>query len=126
MRWFRSNIRAGSRLALLALAIQITVAFGHVHLYGFGPASAKAGAPVEIFAAEAPGPRDPLPNPGGPADRDCPICALIQSAATSAPSVAPALPLPLKFIPVRREAQTELAQATSPHFLFEARAPPSI
>jgi hypothetical protein len=126
MRWFRSNIRAGSRLALLALAIQIVVAFGHVHLYGFGRASAKAGAPADVFAAVAPNPRDSLPNSGGPADPDCPICALIQSASTSPPSLAPALLLPLTFIPLRREAKSELAKAASPHFLFQARAPPSI
>jgi len=31
MKWFRSNIRHGSRLALLALAIQFVLSFGHFH-----------------------------------------------------------------------------------------------
>ncbi len=34
MRWFRSNIRRGARLALLALGIQLALTFGHVHLDG--------------------------------------------------------------------------------------------
>jgi len=32
MRWFRSNIRLGSRLALFALAVQMALSLGHVHL----------------------------------------------------------------------------------------------
>src|SRR4030081_2334068 len=31
MRWFRSNIRLASRLALFALAIQFLLSFGHFH-----------------------------------------------------------------------------------------------
>ncbi len=31
MKWFRSNIRLGSRLALFALAIQFLLSFGHFH-----------------------------------------------------------------------------------------------
>src|ERR1700722_1755971 len=31
MKWFRSNIKHGSRLALLALAIQFVLSFGHFH-----------------------------------------------------------------------------------------------
>ena len=32
MKWFRSNIRHGSRLALFALAVQLALSFGHIHL----------------------------------------------------------------------------------------------
>ena len=31
MKWFRSNIKRGSRLALFALAIQFVLSFGHFH-----------------------------------------------------------------------------------------------
>ena len=31
MKWFRSNIKHGSRLALFALAIQFALSFGHFH-----------------------------------------------------------------------------------------------
>ena len=43
MRWFRSNIRAGSYVALLALAVQLVLSFGHVHLNGF---KSTAGLPL--------------------------------------------------------------------------------
>ena len=31
MKWFRSNIKHGSRLALLALVLQFALSFGHFH-----------------------------------------------------------------------------------------------
>ncbi|MGH6751213.1 MAG: DUF2946 domain-containing protein, partial [Bradyrhizobium sp.] len=31
MKWFRNNVKHGSRLALLALAIQFVLSFGHFH-----------------------------------------------------------------------------------------------
>ena len=31
MKWFRSNIKNGSRLALFALALQFALSFGHFH-----------------------------------------------------------------------------------------------
>src|SRR5436190_18978618 len=34
MKWFRSNVRHGSRLALFALAIQVLLSFGHFHVSG--------------------------------------------------------------------------------------------
>jgi hypothetical protein len=43
MKWFRSNIRLGSRLALLALAIQFLLSFGHSHGGGALAASVSAG-----------------------------------------------------------------------------------
>ncbi len=40
MKWFRSNIRTGARLALLALLVQFALSFGHIH--GFAPQAASA------------------------------------------------------------------------------------
>ena len=42
MKWFRSNIRRGSQLALFALAIQFLLSFGHFH--GSGAQAALSGA----------------------------------------------------------------------------------
>ena len=36
MKWFRSNIRHGTRLALLALAVQFVLSFGHAAYFGLG------------------------------------------------------------------------------------------
>jgi hypothetical protein len=127
MRWFRLHIRIGSRLALFALALQLVLTFGHVHLDGLTPsAHALRSAVANHFTASLLNPADPSGSPQGTADSDCPICALIQLASTSAPSVAPPLPVPLMLGGVKLEAPNELQWAPSPQFAFQARAPPSI
>jgi hypothetical protein len=120
MRWFRSNMHFGARLALIALALQFVLTFGHVH----APAAASTGLTLLSNAAGGSGSHGPADK--GLADSDCPTCALIQLGGISAPAVAPALPLPAvdNFTTLRPHA--ELASATSSHFRFQARAPPSI
>jgi hypothetical protein len=123
MRWFRSKLHLGARLALFALAVQLTLSFGHVHLDNFAPASTKsamASGSGTVLLIE----RTPSHNSSGSLDADCPICALIQLVATSAPSVAPALPLPVSLGSIQLQAPAQLASASSTHFLFQARAPP--
>lgn len=128
MRWFRSNIHFGSRLALFALAIQIILSFGHVHYDELMPDAAKAMplAIVNVPPAAALSTSIPNHESNGSIDFDCPICALIHMASTSAPSAPPALPFLAFFGLFRLEASVELALAASPHFLFQARAPPSV
>src|ERR1700761_6832278 len=46
MKWFRANIKHGSRLALLALAIQFVLSFGHFH-----PIEAAQAAPELVQSA---------------------------------------------------------------------------
>ena len=128
MRWFRSNVRFGSRLALFALALQIVLTFGHVHLSGLGSALSwsAASATASKSAASLPNSSSPVQKPGGAADFDCPVCALIQLASTSAPAVAPALPVPAAFNRLRLEAPEQLRRAVSLYFSFQARAPPLV
>ncbi len=123
MRWFRSNMRRGAQLALLALGIQLALTFGHVHLDGvvFGKAAPSA---ITVHAG-LPSP-DQGPKTHGSRDFDCPICALIQLAGTSAPSVAPVLPVPKVFSLFRPTPLDELQWAASPEFSFQARAPPAV
>jgi hypothetical protein len=128
MRWFRSNIRLGARLALFALAVQAVLSFGHVHFYAL--TRAPASAPTAVIA------QDPsvavlsspagAPKSDGSVGADCAICALIQLSAASMPAVAPAFLLPSYFEPRRLYAPLALVLAASPHFLFQARAPPAI
>ena len=122
MRWFRSNIQFGTRLALIALALQAVLTFGHVH----APAAASTGLALLSKAVAPGGSGSHDPADKGLVDSLCPTCALIQLSATSAPAVAPTLPLPVvdDFVTLRPHA--ELAAATSPHFRSWARAPPSI
>jgi hypothetical protein len=129
MRWFRSNIRVGSRLALLALAVQFVLSFSHVHLSDLGLTGAKAAAAVTASGAGAAAPdkpATPTQKSDGPIDPGCAICGLIQLAATSTPSEAPALLLPARLGHVRLEVPAQLALVATSHYSFQARAPPSI
>lgn len=128
MFWFRSNIRFGSRLALFALAVQIVLSFGHFHNHDITQASPSL-APTTLASAHgtvSPDMYDPDHKSNGSADFDCPICALIQLAATSVPSVAPALPSPETIGMLRLEAPIALALLSSSHFSFNARGPPTV
>jgi hypothetical protein len=123
MRWFRSKMQFGSRLALVALALQIVLTFGHVHT--FVPAAVDTTLSSAVAASDdGSSSRDPSRN--GLADFDCPICALINLAGTSTLSVAPDLPLPVSVDFVTLRPRPELASATAPYFQPKARAPPSI
>jgi hypothetical protein len=126
MHWLRSNIRLGARLALFALAVQIVLAFGHVHFDAFAlaPAGSAAAATAQDTALQS-NPA-PVPKSNGSLGADCAICALIQLSAALAPATAPTVPLPTNRGPLALPAPAALALATSPHFLFQARAPPSI
>jgi len=126
MRWFRNHIRLGSRAALLALALQFVLTLGHVHGVAAGVAEKALTAWSDQSKVVAPQPAKPDRRSTGTAEFDCPICALIQMASTSAPAVAPALPLPALYVVVASSAPAEPAWTTSPHFPFQARGPPSV
>lgn len=128
MRWIRSNIHGFARLALFAMAVQVIVTFGHVHLDGLVPASARGGQSVadQALTPSAKKAQDQDRKSPGTADRDCPICALIQLASTSAPAVAPPLPIPASLGGTILEAPNVSGATASPTFAFQARAPPAI
>lgn len=128
MRWFRSNIRAGVASALFALLVQFAVTFSHVHLDGLIPpvrhGHSRGAGVAGHFTASLQKPGDAQGLPGVP-DTDCPICALIQLAGTSAPSIAPPLPTPTMVGGAKLELPDELSSAAAPLFAFQARGPPS-
>jgi hypothetical protein len=126
MRWFRSNIRLGSRLALAALAVQFLLTFSHIDDCDLAPAGAKVVTLVMAggSSAVAPDKNAPIRKSDRTADRTCPICALIQLAAASAPSSAPVLLPPTMLGRHRLEMPAAASVAASPPALFRARAPP--
>jgi len=128
MRFIRSNLRRLARLALLALAVQFAVTFGHVHLDGFKPAAAHArtAAAADQGAAPLTKVHNKGPQSQGAADFDCPICALIQLASTSAPSVAPPLPVPAILGGAIVYVRAAPDFAASPTSAFQARGPPTV
>ena len=121
MHWFRSNLRLGSGLALVALTVQIVLSLVHVHL----DSSRIAPGPIAGQSAEAPAAsRGPTHHPNGPADDYCPICALIQLAGMSGPSVPPEVKLPEIADWVNLEPGLDFTLPALPVQNFRARAPP--
>jgi hypothetical protein len=131
MRWWRSHLRLGSRLALFALAVQFALSFAHVHLEGFASSPSSISARI---AALVDGPQPvALPsdqtapskqNRHGQTPDFCAICSVIHLAGTLVPSAAPALPLPETIGAVRFDPRAERQFAGARPAFFQARAPP--
>src|SRR5665213_45665 len=117
MKWLRSNIRHGSRLALFALAIQFALSFGHFH-----PIAAQA-APGMSQAAQ---PQQPASDHDS--DRQsgdgCAICAVVAMANTVTFATPPLLLLPqaVEFSYLTTDA--EPVQLNAVRVAFKPRAPP--
>jgi hypothetical protein len=126
MCWIRSNIGGLSRLALFALALQFALTFGHVHLQGSALTLANAAAVADQATAPSGQAQADNHKSQKPADFDCPICALIQLASTSAPSVAPPLPVPAMVGGLALETPNYIGVAPAPRFAFLARGPPLV
>ncbi|HEY1544576.1 MAG TPA: DUF2946 family protein [Xanthobacteraceae bacterium] len=123
MRWFRTNIRFGSRLALFALAVQIVLSFGHVHVGKIATSHLPAHA-MQLQAADGNMPS----HPGHAADAND-FCAICASIAMVASSVLPEPALPAPPVATSHLWSREFASSLPPrqaHFLFQARAPPFI
>src|ERR1700730_14303256 len=107
MKWFRSNIRHGSRLALFALVVQLGLSFGHFHgsVAQAAPAIQSAqlqtgvhdanGLPAATAADQAAQPQpvsnhDPDQQPGD----TCAICAVMAMANNQLSATPPRLLLP--------------------------------
>src|SRR5262245_10231345 len=99
MKWFRSNIRQGARLALLALSIQFVLSFGHFH--AIAPAQATTTSSLQqlpasidsAIAAHFENASRDQPRPDQDSDQAadlCAICAVVAMVNTATP--APALP----------------------------------
>src|SRR5207244_9053797 len=91
VKWFRNNIRTGSRLALFALAIQFALSFGHFHGAAVQAAPAtQAGLPnadlaptATLASPQARSETAQQQRSGHDTDQsgsDCAICAVISLA----------------------------------------------
>jgi len=144
MKWFRLNIRLGSRLALFALAIQFLLSFGHFHGGVARLASVDAKRPglhetigfaakrldgLELAAhANAFGQiRLPTPAGDGPAGQpgdDCAICAVMALAGTIVDAAPPLLPAPVAIAFAYLAADDGFTGPNSARGAFQPRAPP--
>jgi hypothetical protein len=145
MKWFRSNIRLGSRLALLALAIQFLLSFGHFHEGSVQAASAsmeakpsglhhvavaQLGAPDRALQAKAQTVLSPVRSktsdhvPPGHAGDDCAICAVMALAGTVVDAAPPLLLSPHATAFSYLAADDWFVEPHSARVAFQPRAPP--
>ena len=132
MKWFRSNIKYGSRLALLALALQFGLSFGHFHA-GAAPATAlalQAVAAQSDITAATPGAVDPsAPASHNDSDRhpseDCATCAVIALASTVLSATPPVMLLPQAEAFLYLVTDAAFADLNPVGVAFQPRAPPA-
>ena len=119
MKWFRSNTRYGSRLALVALCVQLVLSFGHFH------GVAALAAPTAVVSDDSAQPQTAPDHDSGqqPAD-NCAICAVIALANTTLFATPPLLELPqaVEFLYLTTDA--EFVHLQHARVAFQSRAPP--
>jgi hypothetical protein len=131
MKWFRSNIKHGSRLALFALAVQFVLSFGHFHggAAQAAPAVQSGLTASGLPAADAIGLSAQQPSPAHhdsdqqPSDA-CAICAVIALANAALFATPPLLLLPqaVEFSYLTTDAA--FVHLNSACIAFQPRAPP--
>jgi hypothetical protein len=118
MRWFRSNIKHGSRIALFALAIQFALSFGHFHRV----AAEAATVAVSQYAQQQ--------QPASDRDSDqhandvCAICAVMAMASTALFATPPVLQPPQAIELSSLATDAEFVHVNSVRVAFQPRAPP--
>ena len=123
MSWVRTNLKLGSWCALFALAIQLLVLFNHVHCSQSACWPASQPAIGSVSGGGDDGSTDSKPAIPGIGDY-CLLCAVVHMAGTILPAAAPAEPIAV--IAEKSLPWADLADisASTPHGIFQARAPP--
>jgi hypothetical protein len=137
MKWFRANIKHGSRLALLALVVQFALSFGHFHGAAAQAAPAIQSSPALSDASSADrlaatdlastaAAREPASDhdSGQPSNDPCAICAVMALANAVLFATPPLLLLPqaVEFLYLTTDA--EFIHLDSARTAFQSRAPP--
>jgi len=118
MKWFRSKLKYGSRVAVFALAIQFALSFGHFH------GVVTTAAPVAVSqSGQQQQPASDHDSNQHPNDT-CAICAVMAMANAVLFATPPALLLPqaTEFSPPAIDA--EFVLVNSIRVAFHPRAPP--
>lgn len=123
MKWFRTNIRHGSRLALLALAVQFVLTFGHVHAVDARIADTPLSIATETIATSTE--QQPGVPDTNPAADQCPICAVMVLAGTVLLATPPVLLLPDAIELLYLTTDAEFVHLNSARVAFQPRAPPA-
>jgi len=122
MRWFRTHIDLGSRLALFALAVQVVLSFGHIHVDKRAAAAVSpAGIALQVAGRDGV-PATPDHHTG--ATDVCAICATIGLLANSIiPDAGHLAPFPSHSITLSGAFAIAFTAYDS-QSSFQARAPP--
>jgi hypothetical protein len=125
MKWFRSNIKNGAKLALLALLVQFALSFGHIH--GFAPQAASATQTVlpADHVADTKPKSAPVKHDSDQTSDVCAICAVMAMASTVLFSTPPLLLLPDAVQILHRITDAEFVHLKSAGTAFQPRAPPA-
>ncbi|WGD50580.1 DUF2946 domain-containing protein [Bradyrhizobium sp. CB1650] len=133
MKWFRSNIRHGARLALFALLVQFALTFGHSHWFAQAAPLAqqslqqadgyKRVIPIDRSAVQKQTPSNP--DREQPGDDNCAICAVVALAGTVVFATPPLLLLPQAVELLYRTTDAEFVHLKSAGTAFQPRAPPA-
>jgi hypothetical protein len=136
MKWFRSNIKHGSRLALFALAVQFALSFGHFHAIAAPAAPAiQSGAAQSVisYAGSLDAPdavSKSTQQPASDHDSDqrsddfCAICAVVAMANAALFATPPLLLLPQAVEFLYLVADAGFVRPISARVAFQPRAPP--
>jgi Protein of unknown function (DUF2946) len=137
MKWVRSNIKRGSRLALFALAVQFALSFGHFHGAAAEAAPTIQSGPVHsdvshangLAAADAVGElAQQRPASNHDSDRQqidaCAICAVLALANAMLFATPPLLLLPQAIEILYLSTDAEFIHLNSARVAFQPRAPP--
>jgi hypothetical protein len=133
MKWFRSNIRHGARLALFAMLVQFALTFGHSHWFAQAAPLAQSSlqqtdgssgvASNDRAAVQKQSPA--APDREQPGEDNCAICALVAMAGTVLFSTPPLLELPQAIELLHRTTDAEFSHLKSAGTAFQPRAPPA-
>lgn len=129
MKWFRRNIRTGSRLALFALALQFALSFGHFHFDTAKAVLDSRAQPglveLQTLAAEAASQQQPANHDNDrTANEPCAICAVLSLAGSMMFSTPPLLLLPGAVELLYLATLAELIHLDARWTAFQSRAPP--
>jgi hypothetical protein len=118
MKWIRSNVRHGSRLALFALAVQFVLSFGHFH------GVAARAAPAIQSVSDATQQQPPSKHDSDQPNDGCAICAVVAMANAVLFATPPLLLLPQAVEFSYMVADAEFVRINSARVAFQPRAPP--
>jgi hypothetical protein len=117
MKWFRSNIKRVSHVALFALAIQFALSFGHFHRVD------AASATQVVRNLSAPQPASDQGSPEHPGDI-CAICAVMAMANAGLSATPPVVLLPQAIAFAYLTPDVDVVRVNPACAGFQPRAPP--